>query len=196
MASFIRLILIIIAGIVGAGLLEPPFVSWLEGEGYYDNFSKIFGFVLTWLGQLAGMPAFPWFATGIIGVTIGVWLDWGARKYDRNRTTNGDKFKALYPDISALRNDYWNGLKDSDGNVDFTRVNHTTVRKTKALYARLRKVGMKPPTYDEDNAIDYNIGHDGFLATIEEFAKEGLLKEAKREAKLEIRKFKDLAAKH
>lgn len=89
-------------------------------------------------------------------------MDWAARRYDNGRTTKADKFKALYIDISDLRNEYWDGLKDSNGNVDFTRVNHATVRKTKALYARLRKVGMKPPTYNEANAIDCNIGHDSF----------------------------------
>ncbi len=129
--------------------------------------------------------------TYIMGaVGAGVWMHWLAVRVDSKRPSKADTFASLSYMISNVRNEIFDGTKDSWGQNPFSTKNRKVDLRLKALYSELRSLGFQPPNYDSYSGKTFYIGHYSYLQTLEPFAERGNIKEAKRQGKATTAEFK------
>lgn len=183
MGKFLRWAFASLAVLVLTAIFEPPLMAFFKTLGWHNPPNEFASNVVNWLASLTGEAAFPWLASGVLGATFGSWAHFLATHADRRSPTKSRRFQDLTDLIGNVKDEWTEGLKEEGGAYNFAKKNYQSSLRLKALYAELRKVGLRQPDYEGASAFEYNIGHHNYLQVLEPFAARGLLAEAKAEAR-------------
>lgn len=92
MGKGFRWFVAVVAASVVAAVIQPPIERWLSDVGFVNAPAEI----MSWLEYIVGEAAFPWVASGILGLALGVWLDPLLSRLDgRYPMTKKDRAKAI-----------------------------------------------------------------------------------------------------
>lgn len=115
MGFYIRWLAAFIIALVLTALLEPPLAKMFSEIGWHDLSGQVAGGVVNWIVRLFGEAAFPWIASGGIGLGVGVWVHYFASIRDRKKPTKGQVFSGFSSRLHSLRVDiakmrgHWEG---------------------------------------------------------------------------------------
>jgi len=92
MGKGFRWFVAVVAASVVAAVIQPPIERWLSDVGFVNAPAEI----MNWLEYIVGEAAFPWVASGILGLALGVWIDPLLSRLDgRYPLTKKDRAKAI-----------------------------------------------------------------------------------------------------
>ena len=191
MGKFIRWPLIFIAALVLTAIFEPPLMEMFRSWGWHDRPEQIAGDVLNWMVRLVGETAFPWIASGTLGLTVGVWLNYFAMSFDKRSPTKAEIFEGKRSSIVmtsiALRDlvehwKYYSTSPDEQGQWPAD-----IFGKVYALRTDLKKLKIELPRLElirsEESYVEKCSGLINFLDVISELANHGHLDEARSAGK-------------
>ena len=179
------------AALALTALLEPPLMRVFASAGFHDPET-----VLNWIASIIGIEAFPWVASGVLGLAAGAWGHWIAASLDRRRPSQADRFAEMSSLISNVKNEWLQSFSDGFGDYNFSKPNYQVGLRRKVLYAKLDEVGIQAPDFSGLDQESANVGHYAFMMCLEPYAAHGLLKEAKAEAAKTIRDIKAASQSH
>jgi hypothetical protein len=186
MAALIRKMLLWLfltfAGILLTSLVAGPIENWLSSKNYYDVAPGLIAQALKCLIAVSGNLAFQFAFVAIVSVAAGAWGHYLAAKRDSAvEDDHSTDFMMMRSAISNMLAGFWSGLVER-GDYDLHVMNEQTKISLNALYARLKRIGIKTPaTEGYDQPWQYNIMQIGYLELVMPYARSGLIPEVKVE---------------
>ena len=166
--------------------------------GWHEEPSDIAGDLVNWLAEIVGDGAFPWVASGILGLAVGSWSHHFLTLTDRSTPTKSeslsetaDRIEALIDDISRM---YKGWEKNGDAGGPAGRWHVTVAGSYMALETDLARLGIKLPKLEEVGDVRNWQGRINslllMLSLICERSKYGQLREARKLASQKVLEFK------
>ncbi|MGR3504894.1 MAG: hypothetical protein ACU0B7_03375 [Paracoccaceae bacterium] len=168
------------ASLLFASLVAKPFEDWLISKNYYEAAPGWISSALGWTMGISYNHPFQLVFVSILSGAGGAWGHYLAAKRDSDTDdSRSTDFIMMSPAISNMLRDFWSGLNMGTF-YELNAVNEQTKISLNALYARLKRIGIKTPDTDGyTQPWHYNMMQIGYLETILPFAKSGLIPEVK-----------------
>lgn len=172
MANGIKWLVLVLAGAVLSALVQPHIEMLLDRAGWYESPG---GMAMNWLESIVGSGAFPWVAGGALGVAVGVWVDYLARRFDRNRQIERDEIAAIAEDM------YERSIKIMRSKWTMSETSFAALTThVDAVFAVLRKRGFVVPWVELADERDFYLkGVVAYFLTLGPMLRLGLISEAK-----------------
>jgi hypothetical protein len=166
-------------------LVAGPIQNWLSSKNYNDVASGLIVQALEWLIAVQGNLAFQFAFVAIVSVAAGAWGHYLAAKRDSAvEDDHSTDFMMMRNAISNMLAGFWSGLvqRGRYNLHDLHVIDEQTKISLNALYARLKRIGIKTPaTEGYDQPWQYNMMQIGYLELVIPYAKSGLIPEVKVE---------------
>lgn len=169
---------------VGALTLSPViggfFVELARQRGLYDDPEATVNVLLSGIVEIASYWWYPWVAGGTVGLIVGVWLDWFARKRDarqrEQRRTLAIKLTSASRTLGIME-------QNADQNkLTAMPLVEQYVDQIRSLEFSLIKLGIPAPQVDfEVDPIGFIQRMRSYTSRIAPLIEDGHLSEAKRE---------------